>query len=673
MEPIEEMLEETKEKIIKPKRSPGRFFVILGVLVIIFSASGAIALATIDDSYKDRVYPGVHVGTINIGGMQRKELEKFLKDMNDKLAGDGFRFTLKNESSERKFTLFPLIVSESNARELMHIDEKKEADRLVNLGKKGTFVTRLFTYARTSWTKPEVPLESIFIDEKGVNEALSQEVESEVIPAVDADIIVDSRNPVHVTIIPAQVGVGYDFSPVKSQLFSAWSKLQVPEINLHSEKKNPLITEKEISVLTKNIDSIFAAGSIVLTTTQDGEQKQWEIKDDTLQRWIGMRKFNGDQVGLGVKEAEVAKYLEYNVEPDINVDAEDARFTISEDGQVQEFEGSKFGTKINQEKTIAMVNDFVHERSMQNPAPTSTVELVVETVEPEIKTGQVNDLGIKQILGVGVSNFKGSPTNRIHNITLAVKKLNGILVKPGEEFSAIARTQPYTIEAGYLPEKVIKGDKITPEIGGGLCQVGTTLFRMAMNSGMDITERRNHSLVVSYYNDPSNGQPGTDATIYDPSPDFKFKNDTENYVLIQTSINPTKGDLKFTLWGTSDGRTASYSKPVVSRWIPTGPTKTIESSSLKAGAKECQHAFPGADTSFVYTRVLSDGTEQKKVFESHYRPLPEICLVGVDKSTAPCTGANCPVKTTEILPLSDAPILPPTPANGTAVQPTISG
>ena len=92
----------------------------------------------------------------------------------------------------------------------------------------------------------------------------------------------------------------------------------------------------------------------------------------------------------------------------------------------------------------------------------------------------------------------------------------------------INRFEPFTIEAGYLPELVIKGDEIKPEIAGGLCQVGTTMFRAAMNSGLKITERQNHSLVVSYYNDLSNGNPGTDATIYDPHPDFRFLNDTGN-------------------------------------------------------------------------------------------------------------------------------------------------
>ena len=192
-----------------------------------------------------------------------------------------------------------------------------------------------------------------------------------------------------------------------------------------------------------------------------------------------------------------------------------------------------------------------------------------------------------------------------------------------------------------MPELVIKGDALEPEIGGGLCQIGTTLFRMAMNSGLSIASRRNHSLVVRYYSDPRNGNPGTDATIYDPAPDFRFKNDTNQHVLIQTAIATSSGDLFFTLWGTNDGRTASYTAPIVSKWIPVPEKKIIETAKLKPGETKCQKAFPGADASFTYTRLFADGKLDEQVFESHYRPLPEICLLGVENAST--TTNNLPL------------------------------
>ena len=157
---------------------------------------------------------------------------------------------------------------------------------------------------------------------------------------------------------------------------------------------------------------------------------------------------------------------------------------------------------------------------------------------------------------------------------------------------------------------------------------------------MPITERRNHSLVVHYYSDPVNGNPGTDATVYEPILDFKFLNDTGKYLLLQTDINYVKQQLTFTLWGTPDGRKGWYSHPTVSRWIPAGDPVEIVSPDLKPGEKKCQNAFKGAVASFTYSRVTPAGEKIDRVFDSYYRPLPQICMVG-PSSTPVCSGSAC--------------------------------
>jgi vancomycin resistance protein YoaR len=252
-----------------------------------------------------------------------------------------------------------------------------------------------------------------------------------------------------------------------------------------------------------------------------------------------------------------------------------------------------------------------------------------ERTAPAVPTGSANDLGIREVLGVGYSSFAGSPSNRRANIRHGADKLNGLLIAPGETLSLLENLRPFTIADGYLPELVIKGDKIIPEIGGGLCQIGTTTFRAAMNSGLEIAERRNHSLVVSYYNDPSNGQPGTDATIYDPSPDLKILNDTANYIMLVTTVDSATSELFFTFWGTSDGRAGSYTPPVVLSWTGYGATQETETTTLAPGVRQCQSPHPGATTTFDYNIVMPDGSVKTREFYSSYRSLPTICLVGV--------------------------------------------
>jgi vancomycin resistance protein YoaR len=254
--------------------------------------------------------------------------------------------------------------------------------------------------------------------------------------------------------------------------------------------------------------------------------------------------------------------------------------------------------------------------------------LVTEKVESQIRLTDLNDLGIDDLIGTGTSTFYDSHTNRIKNIAHAVELLNGVLVAPDEVFSAIKFAGPFTLENGYLPEEIIKGDRIVKEVGGGMCQIGTTLFRMAMNSGMDILERHNHSLVVNYYADPINKNPGTDAALYDPFLDLKFKNDTGGYLLLQAKIDYKKQILTFSLWGKSDGRFGSYTSPLVSKWIPAGEPKEVVSSELAPGEEKCQNAFRGAISSFIYTRFTSTSEKIDRVFTSNYRPLPKLCLVG---------------------------------------------
>ena len=148
---------------------------------------------------------------------------------------------------------------------------------------------------------------------------------------------------------------------------------------------------------------------------------------------------------------------------------------------------------------------------------------------------------------------------------------------------------------------------------------------MALNTGLPIIERKNHSYVVSYYN--YNGKPGVDATIYDPSPDFKFKNDTGNWMLIQTNIDGN--DIYFDMWGTSDGRKGYFLEPENYDFISAPPTQEIETDELEPGQRDCtEKAHNGVSAKFDYIIELPDGTEKIETFYSKYKALPAICKVG---------------------------------------------
>lgn len=617
------------------------------MVAIGMSLTGLIAYA---NSYPNKVLPGLSLGAVPIGGMTREELKSYLQQMNDKLVQDGLHFSIETPSGKNTtFVMYPLVVTETNSVELMMIDVDAEVDRLVGYGKEGHVFTRANAIIRSRLQEPRFMLAYVTAQEVRIEETLKDHLAQYEQKPQQANIVVSPTPPYDYEFTTSSPGVVYEFDGVIDQLVQAWAALRVPEVLLKPKVEHPRITLEAAQSAATGLEDVLQGGNLLLLyTTPTGRDIEWRLTPEQFGQWLEVREepleddVEGWRTVLGINQESLLEYLDTYIGPVVEVDAQDAKFSVAENGQVTEFQGSRPGVALKASQIQADIETALLARIGDESASTS-VMITTELSEPIVKTGDVNTLGIAEVLGEGVSSFAGSPSNRQKNIRNAVRKLNGVIVKPGEEFSTIEHTQPYTLEGGYLPELVIKGDEIKPEIGGGLCQIGTTLFRMAMNSGLEITERRNHSLVVNYYNDLKNGLPGTDATIYDPAPDFKFKNDTNHHVLIQATADWDKQELHFVLWGTNDGRSGEYEPPVVHRWIPHAETKIIETTKLKPGERQCQHAYTGADASFTYTRTFADGTVEDQIFESHYRPLPEICLVGVEKEEEAftCSGDDC--------------------------------
>ena len=352
------------------------------------------------------------------------------------------------------------------------------------------------------------------------------------------------------------------------------------------------------------------------------KNRTWNILKNTFLNALDLRN-KGEKIFVVITEEGFNEMLE-NTRRDLDQAPRDAKFEI-ENGRVTEFQSSKDGIEILLTPTLNQANSI-----LQN-STTSAIQfpLSVSVVPSETPNAAVNDLGINELLATGRSDFSGSPANRRHNIAIGSDSLNGLLIAPGEEFSLVAALGDIDGSTGYKEELVIKGNETIPEFGGGLCQVGTTIFRATLNSGLPITERQNHSYRVRYY-EPA----GTDATIYGPHPDYRFVNDTGSHILIQTHI---EGDeLVYELWGTNDGRVAKKTDPVVYNITSPPPTKYIETLDLAPGQIKCtERAHNGADAAFDYAVIYPDGEVKEETFTSHYRAWQEVCLLGVEElSTA---------------------------------------
>ena len=248
---------------------------------------------------------------------------------------------------------------------------------------------------------------------------------------------------------------------------------------------------------------------------------------------------------------------------------EDAKLKM-DNGRASVFSLGGKGLTLDQQKSVQIMVDYINGDDYK-----SAINLPYTEKDPDMPTiSSIDDLGIKTLIGEGQSNFAGSPKNRIHNINVGAERFNGVLIKPNEEFSFIKILGPVDESTGYLPELVIKPNETVPEFGGGMCQVSTTAFRAALNSGLKITERVNHAYPVSYYNPQ-----GMDATVYIPQPDLRFVNNTPSYILIQTKIVGTQ--LFFDFYGTDDGRSTTLQGPTVLEHNPDGSMKTTLGQTVK--------------------------------------------------------------------------------------------
>lgn len=228
---------------------------------------------------------------------------------------------------------------------------------------------------------------------------------------------------------------------------------------------------------------------------------------------------------------------------EVNQSAADAELTIDKNRAVK-FNPGQNGQSLDlYELRQLLLND-------------SEITLPVLIAEPTVKLADTNTLGINELVAVGQSNFAGSPNNRIHNIRVGADKFDGLIIASGEEFSFNKYLGDVDDKHGFLPELVIRPEGVTPEFGGGLCQVSSTTFRAAMNAGLPITARRNHSFAVQYYSPQ-----GTDATIYPGSADLKFINDFPSSLLIHTKIIGRQ--LYFEFYGTKDDRVVTFDGPTV--------------------------------------------------------------------------------------------------------------
>lgn len=317
-------------------------------------------------------------------------------------------------------------------------------------------------------------------------------------------------------------------------------------------------------------------------------------------------------------------------------------------GGVTVMQQSQMGRRLDIDATLAAVRDTLTTGGTQAP-------LVMVEASPAVDMNRIAEMGILELVASGVSYFKGSSAARVHNIAVAAEKFEGLVIPPGEIFSFNQGVEDVTAANGFEDSLIIWGDQTATGVGGGVCQVSTTLFRAAYNAGLPIVERYNHGYIVGWY-----GEPGLDATIFTPSVDFRFRNDTGAYVLIDPVVDTAAGLMTFNLYGTKPARDVTISDPVQSEVKTPEPPEYRIDELLDAGQRKQVEWEQKGMTVTVTRTILENGTTRTDTIVSRYQPWRAVYLVapGTEIPTTPTPAETTTLTATAVVSGTAAPGTP---------------
>jgi vancomycin resistance protein YoaR len=373
--------------------------------------------------------------------------------------------------------------------------------------------------------------------------------------------------------------------------------------------------------------------TLVIPNAAEGDAGPYVYNVQILANLLGVQRVqNGGQAGVQVVlNATGLRDLLAPVKVQVDRAASDAKFIFNDETrQLDLMEDSKVGRAMDMDASIKAINDALLRGE-------HTVPLAIAETQPQVpgnSTGQ--QLGITELLWAETSYFYGSSDARVQNIKAAAERFHGVLVAPGEIFSMGETMGDVSLESGFAEALIIYGGRTIKGVGGGVCQVSTTLFRGVFNAGFPIIERYPHAYRVSYYEMIASGAvdpklAGLDATVYFPLVDFKFKNDSPYWILMETYLNENGRSLTWKFYSTKDGRTVDIAA--------SGPTNIVSAPSplyeenpelKKNQMKQVDYAANGADVTVTRT-VWKDGAVyfQDQV-STHYQPWQAVCQYGPD-------------------------------------------
>jgi len=589
-------------------------YVAVGVGLLLIALVAAEAFASVG-----RVHPGVSVAGIEIGGMIPEKAELELRRGLARKTADPVVVVYGDDSW-----------SISAADVGLAFDYSRLVDESMAIGREGgpfgAPAARLRAWVRGVSLAPQPS-----VDQAKMAAALNAIADGTNVAPTDATVRIDG---VEATVVPGEDGLALDKAAAQRAVLAAM-------LATNREVDAPIVVDP-----VKVTDAEAQRAAAVAQQMMSGpveitfKSKSWTFEPEDVAEWIDFRRSDQTRTVSGeqsvaatetsapgeitlitlISPRKTGKTVRPAVGAKIGKPARDARFK-TRDGSVTIIP-SKNGIGPDIETLAAQLTDRLADRGADR-----AVELRTTIAKPKLTTQIARDMGIKERISRFTTTYAAGNRPRVNNIHLLGDALDGTLVAPGKSFSFNGAVGQRTAAKGYQEANAIVNGKLVPQLGGGICQVGTTIFNAVYESGLPVLERRNHSFYISHY------PKGRDATVSWGGPDIKFKNTTKDWILV--SVSYTDSSITIALYGNDPGYDVESE---VGKWrnMRSAPVEEIKDPKMTVGSRVVED--PGVDgrTITVKRIVSKDGkVVRTDTFLSVYKPKVEVVRVGTKPKKPP--------------------------------------
>jgi len=487
----------------------------------------------------------------------------------------------------------------------IYLDPQSSAKAAFAAGRKGSLLDilarRLSSFTSTSEIFPT------FIYDQKASVSVLEQIASQINqPIQEASL---SLNGTDVVVTQGQPGVQLDFANSLIGINNQVQTMQNGTVQLAVLQTLPGVLDASAQgELARNI---LSQPFLLTIPANLGVSEPVQIQPEKLAPMLQFTTSSdaaGSKISVGINPILMKAYLA-SIAASLNTTPQNARFIFNDDTRQLDLlpDGhAVIGRVVNAESSTLAINQAIQNGS-------HNAELVFDiTNPPAMDDAQGSDLGITELVYAYTSYFRGSTSDRVQNIKTASSRFHGLLIPPGETLSMSDVLGDITLDNGYAEAMIILGDQTIKGVGGGVCQVSTTLFRTVFYSGLEILERHSHAYRVGYYEQTASGHnqdlAGLDATVFVPIVDFKFRNDTPYWLLMETYVSSSNYSLTWKFYSTKDGRTVDYSSTGLTDIVKAPDPVYRENPDLPQGTKkQVDWAVDGA--TITVTRTVTKNSQ----------------------------------------------------------------